>query len=322
MTQDINSFKSKIGLVKGPIAQYFLLAIAITWAFWIPTILIAAANDYFLPSAFAFKEIANNGFKDGLHIAIFIINQVGVYGPLFAAIIVSWKNYGKSEVKDLFGKIKVWRIKPKWILITLLLPFIFAVIPLGMNVLMGGDISGAFNPEMSGLIIFLTLAHNIVTSGLEEVGWRGFAFTEMKKKDEAYRSSLIVGFFWAIWHYPYVIYINYISLPTDFHPGAIIGIEIYSLVGFTGVILAGSIIFSWIYANTDSLLILILFHAFQNVFPIFVMGTVIDMGPGTLFVALFSWLVVGLIIKYYGGETMTGLTEEEKAAKEAKRNKN
>ncbi len=57
-----------------------------------------------------------------------------------------------------------------------------ALIPLGMNALMGGDIVGAFKPGMSGLIIFLTLAHNIVTGGFEEVGWRGFAFTEMKKK--------------------------------------------------------------------------------------------------------------------------------------------
>ena len=322
MTQDLNSFKSKMALVKGPIGLYFLLAIVITWIFWIPTILIALANDYFLPSAFSFRDISSTGFKDGFHILVFIINQIGVYGPLFAAIIVSWKTYGKSEVKDLFGKITVWRIKPKWILISLLLPFIFAIIPLGMNLLMGGDITGAFNPEMSGLIIFLTLAYNIVTSGLEEPGWRGFAFTEMKKKDEAYRSALIVGFFWAIWHFPYVLYVSYLPIkPMGFPPGAIIGMEIYTLFGFTATILAGSIIFSWIYANTDSLLILILFHAFQNVFPIFVMGTVLDMGPGTLFVALFSWLVVGLIIKYYGGETMTGLTEGEKAAKKAKKNK-
>ncbi len=51
------------------------------------------------------------------------------------------------------------------------------------------------------------------------------------------------------------------------------------------------------------------------------MGQVPDMGPGTLFTALFTWLIVGLIIKYYGRETLTGLTEEEKAAKEAKQNK-
>ena len=319
MTQEINSFKSKIALLKGPIGLYFLLAIAITWAFWIPTILIASANDYFLPSVYSFRDISTTGFKDGFHIVIFIINQIGVYGPLFAAIIVSWKKYGKSEVKDIFGKNKVWRVKPKWILIILLFPFVNALIPLGMNALLGVDVSGAFNPGMSGLIIFLTLAHNIVTSGLEEPGWRGFAFPEMRKKDEAYRSSLIIGLFWAIWHYPYVIYFNYVP---EFNPVVNIGLEIYGILGFTAVILGGSVIFSWIYANTESMLILILFHAFQNVFPVFVMGQVIDMGPGSVIIALFTWLVVALITKNYGSETLTGLTEVEKAAKEAKHNKN
>jgi len=319
MTQEINSFKSKIALLKGPIGLYFLLAIAITWAFWIPTILIASANNYFLPSVYTFRDISSTGFKDGFHVTIFIINQMGVYGPLFAAIIVSWKKYGQSEVKNLLGKIKVWRVKPKWIVIILLLPFIFALIPLGMNALTGANISGAFNPGMSVLIIFLTFAHNIVTSGLEEPGWRGFAFPEMRKKDEAYRSSLIIGFFWAIWHFPYVIYISYIP---ELALGINTGVIIYTLLGFTAVILGGSIIFSWIYANTESLLILILFHAFQNVFPVFVMGQVVDMAGGSLFTALFTWLIVAFIIKNYGRETLTGLTEEEKAVKEAKRKKN
>ena len=319
MTQEINSFKSKIALLKGPIGLYFLLAIAITWMFWIPTILVASVNDYFLPSVYSFRDISSTGFKDGFHVTIFIVNQMGVYGPLFAAIIVSWKKYGKSEVKNLFGKIKVWRVKPKWIVIILLLPFIFALIPLGMNVLVGVDISGAFNPEMSVLIIFLTLANNIVTSGFEEPGWRGFAFPEMSKKDEAYRSSLIIGFFWAIWHYPYVIYLNYIP---ELGPGISIGVTIYALLGFTAVILGGSVIFSWIYANTESLLVLILFHAFQNVFPVFVMGQVVDSGMGTLITGLFTWVVVALITKNYGRETLTGLTDNEKVAKEAKRNKN
>ncbi len=93
---------------------------------------------------------------------------------------------------------------------------------------------------------------------------------------------------------------------------------IYALLGFTAIILGGSVIFSWIYANTESLLVLILFHAFQNVFPVFVMGQVVDQGMGSVITALFTWVVVALITKYYGRETMTGLTEKEKAAKEAK----
>ena len=51
------------------------------------------------------------------------------------------------------------------------------------------------------------------------------------------------------------------------------------------------------------------------------MGQVVDMGPGTILTVLFTWVVATLITKHYGKETMTGLTEDEKTAKEAKRNK-
>jgi len=52
------------------------------------------------------------------------------------------------------------------------------------------------------------------------------------------------------------------------------------------------------------------------------MGQVVDSGMGALITALFTWVVVALITKKYGSETLTGLTEEEKAAKEAKHTKN
>ncbi|MFX0037806.1 MAG: CPBP family intramembrane glutamic endopeptidase [Promethearchaeota archaeon] len=312
MKSEEKSFKNKLALVRGPIGQFFALSIGITWVFWIPTILIALIGDYFLPGVYTILDIANFGFKDGFHITFFIINQIGVYGPLIAAVIVLLRTQGKSEVKALFKKIKVWRVNPKWILTIILVPFILSLVPLAANIIYGADPSGAFNPGMSGIIIFLTFVNNIFTSGLEEPGWRGYAFQELRKKDEAYRVSLIIGFFWAIWHYPYVIYLNYV--------GGIF-LTIITLIGFTVTIIGGSVIFSWIYANTESLLILILFHAFQNVFPVLVMGQITDMAGG-IFTGLFTWLIVFILLKYYGKVTLTGLTEAEIIAKQKKRKKN
>ncbi len=51
------------------------------------------------------------------------------------------------------------------------------------------------------------------------------------------------------------------------------------------------------------------------------MGPVVDMGPGTVLIALFSWVVVTFITNRYGSEMMTGFTEEEKAAKLEKKYK-
>jgi membrane protease YdiL (CAAX protease family) len=309
MSTPKKSFKDKLAMIKGPVGLYFILSIAITWAFWIPTIIIATENDYFLPGVDTFRDIMDSGFKDSFHILIFIINQIGVYGPFIAALIVLWRTQGKNEINSLFKRITVWRVKPKWILILILIPFILALVPLGANLIFGADPSGAFNPGMSGLIILLTFVNNIFTSGLEEPGWRGYAFPELRKKDDAYRVSLIIGVFWAIWHYPYMIYLN---LPTG------IFLTVIAMFGFTVTIIGGSVIFSWIYANTESLLILIIFHAFQNVFPILVMGQVVDMAGGVI-TGLFTWILVFIILKYFGKVTLTGLTEAEIAAKEDKK---
>jgi len=306
MTSEEKSFIDKLTLIKGPVGLYFLLAIGITWIFWIPTIIISIANDYYLPGVWTALNIANSGFRDVFHILIFFINQIGVYGPLIAAVIVLWRTQGKNEVSALFKEITVWRVNPKWIFIILVVPIILSFVSLGANIIFGQDPSGAFNPGMIPIIILLTFLNNFITSGMEEIGWRGYAFSELRKKDDAYRVSIIIGIFWAVWHYPYMIYINYMTGPF---------LTAFALFGFTVTIIGGSVIFSWIYANTKSLLIMILFHAFQNVFPILFLGQIQDVAG--IITGLFTWFLVFIITKYYGKTTLTGLTELELAAKEA-----
>ncbi|MHA1932551.1 MAG: hypothetical protein ACW96X_08440, partial [Promethearchaeota archaeon] len=63
MSTQKKTFKDTLRLIKGPVGLFFLLAIAITWAFWIPTIIIAIENDYFLPGVYTFRDITDSGFK-------------------------------------------------------------------------------------------------------------------------------------------------------------------------------------------------------------------------------------------------------------------
>jgi hypothetical protein len=43
---------------------------------------------------------------------------------------------------------------------------------------------------------------------------------------------------------------------------------------------------------------------------------------GGVITGLFTWVLVFIILKFYGKETLTGLTEAEIAAKEEKKKKN
>ncbi|TXT57209.1 MAG: putative CAAX amino terminal protease family protein [Promethearchaeota archaeon] len=62
------------------------------------------------------------------------------------------------------------------------------------------DLSLAFNPGFGFPMIILMFVNNLITSGLEEPGWRGFAVSELTKKFTAYQASIIVYIIWAIWH--------------------------------------------------------------------------------------------------------------------------
>lgn len=151
-----------------------------------------------------------------------------------------------------------------------------------------------------------------LTSGLEEPGWRGFALPELQKTNNAYKSSLILGLVWAVWHFPYLIYLYFTQLNFGLF------LSILSLVGFTASTMGISIIYTWIYNNTKSVFLMILFHGLLNFIPQVMLGGVTD-SAGGVFTALVTWAVAIILTKKYGEETLMGLTEGEIKAKEEKK---
>ena len=92
----------------------------------------------------------------------------------------------------------------------------------------------------------------------EEIGLRGFALTRLQTRHSPLKASLIIGFWWGLWH-----------LPAWMDRSAL---EI--AVTWLGV-LSFSMIFTWFYNNTMSLPIVMLLHAslnsfddvYENIFP-------------------------------------------------------
>lgn len=132
---------------------------------------------------------------------------------------------------------------------------------------------------------------------MEEPGWRDFALENLQKKYTAEKSSWILGLIWAVWHYPLMISL-YLS-------EGIIAI-IFSLAGFTIVMIGQTIIYTWFYNNTKSVFIAILYHAWANTATAFILGTVATYNPGIgLFTAIATWGLAFLLLKKYGGKTLT-----------------
>ncbi|MBY8985995.1 MAG: CPBP family intramembrane metalloprotease [Candidatus Lokiarchaeota archaeon] len=305
------SEKSLLSL-KNPLLQYFFLAIGITWLFWIPTLIISTLNNYFMPSILTFNQLISEGFVDNLHVLIFILNQVGVYGPFIAAVIIIAMTKKKEGLIDLLRRMGKVKIPIKWYGIIIVLPlaiFFFSAL------LSFVDLTQLFNLGMSGFLVFLMFLNTTLTSGLEEPGWRGYALPTLQEKFNANKSSIILGFVWAIWHYPYLLYLYLTQLNFGLY------LSILSIIGFTASIIGVSIIYTWIYNNTKSVFITIIFHGLLNFIPQVMFGGVTDNAGGVI-TALITWAIAIILTRKFGEETLVNLTEEEKRLRAGKKEKN
>ncbi|MDB4902229.1 MAG: family intrarane metalloprotease protein [Mucilaginibacter sp.] len=97
-----------------------------------------------------------------------------------------------------------------------------------------------------------------LSTGLgEEIGWRGFLVPEVFKTTSSYtKTSVIVGFIWALWHFPILIFADYNSGTPAW----------YGLTCFTVMVISISFVFTWFRLKSNSLWTGAILHASHNLF--------------------------------------------------------
>ncbi len=214
------------------LATYFILAYAVTWMVQIP-LALKAQRLIQAPIPFSIHYLAG-------------------YGPMLSAIIVTWLTGGVGELKELFRRMLKWRVPPVWWIVAISPFLLYVIVAVGLHLIQGLPIELSmlgqvdFLPNMGWGTLFLWL----LTYGIgEETGWRGFALPRLQKNRNALFATFILWVFWALWHLPAFFYL--------YDPAIVIGF----LLG----ILAGAIVFTWLYNSTDgSILIVALFHGVFN----------------------------------------------------------
>ncbi|MFW6282104.1 MAG: CPBP family intramembrane glutamic endopeptidase [bacterium] len=244
-----------------------------------------------------FIKLINWDFENKNEIISFFLFRLGVYGPLISAFLVTYCFFKLDGLIDLWQRITNWKINIKWYFYMLFLPIVINSFVVLIGLIIGMPISDFFKSEVPLNLILIYLLYQIVTSGLEEPGWRGFLLEKLQNKFTAEKASWILGLIWAIWHYPYVIYL-YGSLE--------IIIILFSLAGFTMSIIGQTFIITWFYNSTKSVLITILFHAWLNTSTTFILGKITINNPALgLIPALVTWGIVFVLLKKYGAEKLS-----------------
>ena len=214
------------------LVSFFIITFAFSWLLWLPQVL------------------KFNGFPD-LPDIVGLPGMFAPFGPAVAAFWLVWRNGGKEGVKALW--LRGWQLNFKkiWLLPTLLLGPVTALLTVLILVVVNGSFSWEYGIPAAMIIPIFLLIY--FTNALpEEYGWRGFALDPLQKRSTALVASLILGLIWSIWHLP----LFFIEGTTQ------ASIPMYQYFLQTIVL---AILYTWLYNNTGgSVLVAALFHAVSN----------------------------------------------------------
>ncbi len=247
-----------------PVPAFFLFTFLFSWGVW--------------GLAGPLVSGAGRGWRSAVHTA-------GLCGPTVAALVLSGLLYGWQGIGGLLKRIAHWRVGAGWYLFALFSTLIIGFAAIGVHTLAGG-VTPTMNLQI-GLASVIRNALLPVPAGLpEEYGWRGFALPHLLKKRSALIASLIIAPFWLLWHMP-------IS-------------PILKNVSFTGLFLLEviplTILFSWLYINSRSILLVVLYHLVYNAV-VYVLNIPGSPSLWAVYIGL-NWLLAALVVAYYGASRL------------------
>jgi membrane protease YdiL (CAAX protease family) len=222
---------------KGYVPQYFALVLVIGAAAYTPWVLASYS-----------------WFPDDLATVCLII---GGLSPAIAAVsLTAWLG-GLSGLRSLFRGFIRKGFPKKWYLLALLAPLILCLCALVPWFILQPNALSVYTFNFVTLISFpLTLLFAFAMNMWEEIGWRGYAQSRLQTRYSVLLSSFIVGFFWAIWHWPLFV-VRGSAMLNNYQNPLLFG-------AFTLLI---SVTYGWIYNGTKgSLLAVSLFHSSINTF--------------------------------------------------------
>jgi uncharacterized protein len=260
---------------------FFILALGWSWLFWTPVVLTE-------------MDIS---VTPGI-----VLFTIGIFGPAVSAILLTCLTGDKQERREYWSRlISFNRIRPRWYAIIVLIAPVYSILAILSGLVIKGNI-----PAVDTAVRYVTLPLTIIPFAIvrmvygpfpEELGWRGYALDRLQRKWNALVSSLVLGVIWAVWHTP--MFFMRGSLMSEVLP--LWSTEFWVVMG--PGILAGSVVMTWIYNNTQhSTLAAILFHFMMNFTAEFLRL------PGDIKTYQFLWLTIIAIVVtlVYGPATLKG----------------
>ncbi len=189
-----------------------------------------------------------------------------------------------------------WNISGRWYLIALAITFLLTGIPVGIFALTG---QFALSTIPITIVLFAFLVQ-LLTSGLgEEPGWRGFLLPRLQARFEGEKYIWILGLIWGVWHFPIVIIQTLAMMQNVTIPQMVITL-LMSLAGQTMGTIGMTYLYVWLYRKTNSLFLMIVFHALSNLFNTWLPTFLTNPQSVGILPALMPWVFVLIMQKMIG----------------------
>lgn len=202
-------------------------------------------------------------------------------GPSVAGLLLTGLVAKRAGVRDLFARLRRWRVDARWYAIALLTSPLLATVAFVALSRRFSEFPMVTTDERTSLVL-QAIAAALSAGLLEELGWTGFAVPRLKRHHGVFATGVIAGLLWGAWHF----------LVNFWYSGAISAAvplpRFLTLYFLTGVaqLTAYRVLMVWVYDRTDSLLVAVLMHASL------IVSTTPILLPAMTGVAFLTWFIV------------------------------
>ena len=259
-----------------PVASYFLLTFAISWA-----------GAFFVASPHLLHHEALPKMTGILMFPAMLL------GPSLTGLLLTKIVDGKSGLRQLFSRMSFRGFSSSWYVSLLIPPALVLTVLFCLETF----VSPVYAPNH----FLMGILFGVPAGFLEEIGWTGFAFPKMVSRSNALVPGIWLGLLWSLWHMPVINYL-----------GAAVPHRSYwfpFFLVFAVAMTAMRVLIGWIYTNTKSVWVAQLMHVSSTGSLVIFSAPHVSATQEVIWYGLYGialWLVVALVTAVYG----RGLTRQ------------
>lgn len=216
---------------------------------------------------------------------------LGGFTPSIAAFIMVYRRQGRAGLADLWRRFRQFNLGARWYLASIAIPLSIQAGTGLIYALQGGEFVRPAFLDQPATLLPLVIATFLFGPLSEEFGWRGFAQDRLQARWGFLKGSLVLGLVWGSWHLPLFFVVGSGQYETG-NPALL-------FPAFVIQVMAMSILYTWIYNNTNRSIWGAVFFHFMINFSAVLLLSVAEISDAYLYIVNAGLMVLAALIVYF-----------------------